>query len=193
MSHINFAEVLTSFEQPHASLPGRSAIGSHLAVCKKCFTTYQKIAEFFDHADRIRSQAVPQATTARLLNIFRPGSKHSPASMNNNFPRLVFDDWTSLVFERHAGIDARQLLYRSGVYEVDLRLEFVDDKCIVTGQLLPEVSNAHIEVSGQGGHRYSVNADSGEFEFEPLDQGTYDITISINGQDIALSDVPLHQ
>jgi hypothetical protein len=78
MSHIEFLDLLRTFEQPEASLSRRPDVTEHLSDCTKCSAVYQKLSDFFDHSRRVKAERVPQATTAHLLNIFRPLPKRSP-------------------------------------------------------------------------------------------------------------------
>lgn len=190
MSHIEFVDLLRTFEQPEASLSRRPDVTEHLSDCTKCSAVYQKLSDFFDHSRRVKAERVPQATTAHLLNIFRPLPKRSPEKPAAAF--LVFDDWTSIVYERHSGIDTRQLLYRVGEYEVDLRLEFVEDRCLLTGQVLPDAPGARVDVVGTNGDFSSVLTELSEFDVGPLSQGIYEITIS-SSPSIVIKDVPLQQ
>lgn len=105
----------------------------------------------------------------------------------------MFDDWSSLVYERHVGLDTRQLLYRISEYEIDLRLEFAEDKCLISGQLLPAVGDARLVMSGAGENYHAEITELGEFTIGPVASGAYDLTISIGRETFRLPNIPLDQ
>lgn len=191
MNHIEFTDLLRSFEEEPTIPEDRTAVQSHLSECLDCRTTYQKLAAFFHETDAMKRDVVPQRTTAMLLNIFQPRPPAQEPEAETRAPFLVFDDWSSLVFERHGDIGTRQLLYRFGEYELELQIEFFDDQVVVRGQILPDAKQAQIRFTGSDAEMSAV-LNAGDFEIGPLPLGDYDIVIRIDGNDTKIEGIKLH-
>lgn len=196
MKHIEIETLIRKFE-------GRLAAGEeadvtlHLAACGDCGSKASKLADFFAYAGgHTAEEVVPQATTARILNIYQrePAAVKETARFSPNILSLIFDDWQTAVNERHFGSDSRQLLYRSGEFEIDLRLEMVEDKCRLTGQIFPEIDGAaSVDLIAETHTAAAAANEFGEFSFDLVPQGDYDLQISTNGQTLKIEKIPLHR
>lgn len=194
MKHIEFANLIDKFEG-RLSVEQETEITQHLSACGDCSAESAKLANFFAYASPDETYTVPQAVTARLLNIYqrRPATAEAPAKRSILSGLLVFDDWAMALNERYSGIDSRQLLYRVGEYDIDLRIDFAGEICSLAGQVLPEFPNAEITIS-TGEYTYSSKLNEfGEFAFETVPQGIYDITIASATDELVLETVALHR
>ncbi|CAN5414788.1 hypothetical protein BH10ACI3_BH10ACI3_06850 [soil metagenome] len=194
MKHIEFARLIDRFEG-RLSVEHETEITQHLSTCGECSAESAKLATFFAYSRPEETYPVPQAVTATLLNIYlhRPATAEAPAKRSILSGLLVFDDWTMALNERYSGIDSRQLLYRVGEYDVDLRLDFAGELCGLAGQVLPEFPNGEITIStGENTYAATLN-EFGEFTFETVPQGIYDITIASATDELRLEKVALHR
>lgn len=194
MEHIEFEKLLDIFEGGETE-PLPEAIASHLNDCTKCSVEFRRLAEFIDYvAPRVRED-VPQAATARILNIYhrRPVLDEPHVTNASGLGFLIFDDWAMALNERYSGLDSRQMLFRVDEHEIDLRLEFTGNKCRLSGQILPGVEDATISLSSAGSSFSTPVSNMGEFEFDLVEPGTYRLRISYGVDSIVLEEVPLHQ
>ncbi len=193
MKHLTFAVLVDRFEGRLADSDVES-ISSHVAECRACEADYRKLSEFFGYVNQKPTEEVPQAATANILNIFqrRPAVEKPRTSVLSKIGVLVFDDWTTALNERYAGMDSRQLLYRADGFDIDLRIEFVGEQCIVTGQVFPECPGAELTLCSE---RTSVKAslnEMGEFTFDPVETGDYSLRIKNNEVYLEIENIPLH-
>jgi len=194
MDHIGIETLIKKFER-QLSAGEEHEVSVHLAECVPCRAEEQKLAEFFSYARKHSGDAVPQAVTARILNLYqrKPQLPESAKALAfSNIASLIFDDWQMAVNERFSGVETRQLLYRIGKYEIDLRLEFVGEMCRLTGQIFPEQADAVAELSGLQTTTVKLN-EFGEFMFDLVPQGEYDLCISIKDEVLVVDHAPLHQ
>lgn len=179
MKHIEFSKLIERHEgqlDPHEE----SEIAHHIAACTTCKGEESKLAAFVSYAEIRATEEVPQAVSARLLNIYDrrpiPDRKIVPKVIGTGF--LVFDDWATALNERYSGMDTRQMLFKVGEYEVDLRIEFVGDNCRLTGQIFPGVQDGVIDVTSKDVLRSGEIDDSGGFDLGIVPRGSYDIRIA---------------
>ena len=193
MKHLTFAILVDRFEGRLGASDVES-ISSHVAECPACEADYRKLDEFFGYVNLKPTEEVPQAATANILNIFerRPAVEKPRESVLSRLGVLVFDDWTTALNERYAGMDSRQLLYRADGFDIDLRIEFVGERCIVAGQVFPECPGAELTLCSES---LSVRAplnEIGEFTFDPVETGDYSLRIKNNEVDLVIDYIPLH-
>lgn len=181
MKHPEFEKLIGKFED---SLPKREAeeISRHLIECEQCAAEARKLSDFYSYIKADKSEEVPQATTAKLLNIFR-GKKTATAKKRTFsiklLAKLVFDDWETALSERYAAADNRQLLFRADKFELDLRLVFFGGKCLLSGQVFPDCGeSATVEILSENTRETVSLNDYCEFTFSPLEEGIYKIRFS---------------
>ena len=90
---------------------------------------------------------------------------------------LAFDDWQTALNERFTFSDTRQLLYKAENYDIDLRLNFIGDKCQLSGQILPDCEGAAIEILSEKVCEKTELNENCEFVFPLVSQNIYDLRI----------------
>ena len=193
MKHPPFVKLLNKFEGSLSEIESED-ISAHLETCAECAMHAQKVKQFVEYADSQKFELVPQRVTANLLNTFQPSKKttRKPESfVNRLFANLVFDDWQTALNERFVYSDNRQMLYKAGDYEIDLRLSFTDDKCQVSGQIFPDCTDATIEIAaGDISEKTGFN-ELCEFSLPPVKHGIYELILNIGDTAIEIKDFSL--
>ncbi len=194
MKHIEFVRLVEKFER-RLSDHETSEIDTHIAECSDCGIESARLADFFAYTDLKDLESVPQAVTARILNIYqrRPVPIETVAPEPGGLGFLIFDDWQMALNERYSGFDTRQMLYRIKGFDIDLRFELISDKCRLTGQLFPESIGATAEISSSNHTATTTLNKFGEFVFELVPQGVYDFRISVGKEDLCIEKVPLQR
>ena len=192
MKHIEIETLINKFEG-RLSAGDENEIAAHISECCECRAEAAKLADFFAYSEPHTANDVPQAATARLLNIYqrKPVVIREPQKSLSIVVSLIFDDWQMDLNERYSGMDTRQMLYRSGDIEVDLRIELIGDMCRLTGQIFPGIDGATAEIVSSSHPATTAFNDCGEFVFDPVPQGVYDIRISVGSEEIYIEKVPL--
>lgn len=193
MKHIEFSTLLEKFE---GNLPEAEskAVESHIADCGDCRTAFNKLADLYAYTPDEAFEPVPQAATARILNIYqrKPAAPEPEKKSWFSLDAIVFDDWKTALNERYSGIDSRQLLFSLGEYDLDLRIDLGGGKCTLSGQIFPEIDSAMLEAVSADTQSATQTNELGEFTFDPLPQGVYDIRISnAAGVELNIEKVPL--
>lgn len=194
MKHIEFAKFVENFEG-HLPADEEREIAAHVGQCRECETEFRKLADFFAYTELKDLEPVPQAVTARILNIYqrRPVPSETILPEPGGLGFLIFDDWAMALNERYSGFDSRQMLYRIKGFDIDLRIELIGDKCRLTGQLFPENVGATAEISSSNDTATTTLNEFGEFVFDLVPQGVYDFRISVGKEDLSIEKVPLQR
>ncbi|CAN5367706.1 hypothetical protein BH10ACI2_BH10ACI2_19950 [soil metagenome] len=192
MKHIEFSQLVDKFEAGSSPMEVEE-IRSHLAECSDCRAESEHLTDFFAYVAENNGEPVPQAVTARILNIYQrrplPIEPIVESPIANGF--LIFDDWSMAVNERHSGLDSRQMLYRVGNFEIELRFEFLGDTCGLAGQVFPELPQAAAEIVSATATQTTIMNELGEFCFEPVPHDRYCLRITLGNEEILIDDLPM--
>lgn len=194
MKHIDLAKIVDRFEGK-LDPEDVSLVDEHVVKCAECSAVSRKLAHLFAYTAPVESEAVPQATTARILNIYqrKPARAESNRTEGRGLVSLLFDDWQTAVNERYSGIESRQLLFQVDEYQVDLRIEFSGEFGMVAGQIFPAIPNAIVELSEQDRRISAELSELGEFVFDAVPKGSYDLRIASEDSEIFIDQVPIQQ
>lgn len=193
-SHIEFEKLVERAER-QSNFDEAQKI--HLTECEKCASDWRRLENFFSTA-RIEPVEVPQFVTANLLNIFqKPKSNEKESLKKRLLGALVFDDWLPefAVQERRSMLDARQLLYRAGDYEIDLRLTFDDrGECQLSGQIFPDCeTGGKIKIFSEK-TSVETNFDANcDFVLPLVPEGIYTLRLEISVSEIVIESISLLQ
>lgn len=182
MKHIEFDKLIEFFEDSQSANEARE-ISIHLELCADCADQMRRLESFFSYAPPTADEEVSQATTARLLNVFQPKNT-APAResiLSKLFGKLIFDDWQTATNERFVFSDNRQMLFRAGEFDVDLRFDLSGEKCLIAGQIFSDadLTDGKIEVFfAEESMTTSLN-EFGEFNFSPLAADEFNFKISV--------------
>jgi hypothetical protein len=214
MKHLEFEKLVDGFEGFRLPLDDekrRREVSEHLRECEECAARAAKLEIFFRYVKADKNAEVSQADTAALLNIFKPKGKAAAAASGRGskikrlLASLMFDDWQMVLQERLNFSDSRQLLYRAGEFEVDLRLDFAvggngsGGSCQVSGQVFPDCGSSAVPAAsaelysaaaGATGEKVFLN-DCGEFVFPPLKEGIYNFRLSSGETTIEIENLSL--
>ena len=192
MKHVEIETLIRKFEG-RLGENDLHEITAHVAQCCECAARSATLAGFFAYAELHVTHMVPQAATARILNIYQRKPVVKSRGVSQSIASLIFDDWQVALNERHSGIDTRQMLYRIGDSEIDLRLELVGDMCRLTGQVFPGLTKAVAEISSAMHIETAVVNEVGEFTFVLVPQGIYDFRIVTKNEILSINEIPLHE
>ena len=186
-----------SFERLIDYLDGRLAgdeagrVAAHLASeCSHCAPTRDWYATVRQAVSRDDSMEPPPWVLKRAIKIF--GEKGSRPRLIEKLGRavasLVFDSFAqpALLGVRSTETANRQLLYRAGDYSIDLQVAHSEESTAdVRGQILRAGEERFESVAGlkiellRGGaeEQEALTGETGEFAFERLEPGRYDLRL----------------
>ncbi len=188
--HLEFERIISIAENATANFSIDEQ--THLANCSECSASRRKLTNLFTLAPNDFSETVPQAATANLLNIYRKPEAQPQKTLKNRLAGLlIFDDWKPefALNERLSFQDTRQLLYRAGDYNIDLRVNFADEKCLVSGQIFPEIENAVVKIYNANFSLETSLNEYGEFNFSPVEPGNFNLQIVLENETIEIRDI----
>jgi hypothetical protein len=174
-------------------------MNQHLAGCVRCqgnldwITTVARLAAA-DEAVDPPTWVVRQAVA--LFEQVRPGRE--PGVLRKLVASLVFDTFAQpqLAGVRSTGLATRQCLYRYSEYDVDLSFEPVNgsDRVNVSGQVLgpsedfESVSGIMVRlIQGTNAMHETVTNHLGEFTFDRVSKGMYDLTIQLSDGEVRIT------
>ncbi|HKG22877.1 MAG TPA: zf-HC2 domain-containing protein [Blastocatellia bacterium] len=200
-----------SFERLIDYLDGRLAggeadlVAAHLASgCQQCAPTrdwYAGLRELVASDDSIEP---PSWVLKRAVRIFdeKASRRNLVERLGSAVASLVFDSFArpALMGVRSTETANRQLLYRAGDYSIDLQIAPSGSARVdVRGQVLREgeerfdsVAGLKIELGrGDNRSRGTLTGETGEFAFESVETGDYDLHLETEALSITAYGLPL--
>lgn len=185
MKHIEFEQLVEIFEGLRSETENREVF-DHLRICDDCNKQAQKLENFFGYAKIAESAQAGQALTANLLNIYKPRKSVLAKKSYKQclLATLVFDDWQFALNERLVYSDTRQLLYQTALFDIDLRLHFIGDKCQISGQIFPDCKGGSVEIYSSDFSEMTSLNEKCEFVFSLVKQEIY--TLRFVSEDVSI-------
>jgi anti-sigma factor RsiW len=198
-------ERLIDYLDGHLAKEDAARLAAHLASgCRQCAPTRDWYASVREAVARDDSPEPPPWVFKRAVRIF--DEKASRPRLIERLGRavasLVFDSFAqpAVLGVRSTETANRQLLYRAGDYHIDLQIAPSDaSKSDVRGQVLREgeagfesVAGLKIELAREGkAAQETLTGGTGEFAFESLESGEYDLCLETRDLTITLYGLPI--
>ncbi|MBS1797878.1 MAG: hypothetical protein JSS81_28920 [Acidobacteria bacterium] len=94
--------------------------------------------------------------------------------------------------ERSATASARQLLFAAGDYHIDLRIAASKKGATVSGQIIgEELAATRVGLEGPAGTLATEANEIGEFRFETVAKGVYDLSLTIADREIVVENIEI--
>jgi len=196
MRHLT-VENLIDYIEGHASDVEKSTLEGHLVTCGDCGDLRQELQGML-HGLKEDASFEPPAELVQLgVNLYQPVMK--PEGIVAGFRRyiatLVFDtfDQPMMAGVRRVGAPPRQLLFRAGEVDVDVKIESMEanDRITLVGQVLSNADkffdNTPVKLESHGIVRYRTTTNVvGEFSFDEVPKDTYHLSVDLPEGQITL-------
>jgi hypothetical protein len=195
MRHVS-AEEIVNYTDGKTSEAERQTVGNHIAACSECKELSQ---EFQNLITRLQNDATfePPAEVVQWgVSLFQPVQR-PPADgpFRRLIASLVFDtyDEPMLAGIRRVGAPPRQLLFRAGEVDVDVKIESMEtnDRITLVGQVLSNTTkffdNTPVKLESHGIVRFKTRTNLvGEFSFDAVPKDTYHLSVDLPEGQITL-------
>ena len=196
MAHLSI-ENLVDYVEKKASEQINHEVECHLGECAKCYELKQELASLLTHLQEDASFEPPADLVQWGVSLFQPILKPSPAGkLRRIFASLIYDTYEQpmLAGVRRVGAPPRQLLFRAGDVDVDVRIESMEPngRMTLAGQVLSGASkffnNASVKLeTPQGVVRFATLTNPvGEFTFDEVPGDTYNLSVDLPEGEITL-------
>jgi hypothetical protein len=196
MRHITI-ENLMNYVEGNVSDVEKSTLETHVTSCGDCAELKQ---EFQVLAYRLKEDASFEPPTDLVqwgIDLFQPvmQPQGSGRGIRKFIASLVFDtyDQPMLAGVRRVGAPPRQLLFRAGDVDVDVKIESMEanDRITLVGQVLSNndkfFDNTPVKLESHGIVRYrTITNVVGEFSFDEVPNDTYHLSVDLPEGQITL-------
>lgn len=193
--HLSFATLADYAEGRLAELARTEADG-HLDTCEACRASLASVQRMVAALHAGELAAAPPHVVAQALKLFRPLARVGAAGKPDRlslFGLLRFDSGATPAFGLRGGPgeqkSPRQLLFHVGEYDLDIRIEMAGEDWRVAGQLLGSETAGSAGLNGAD-HRYQSELnDLGEFSFDAVMPGVYQLLIVLPATDLVIAEL----
>jgi anti-sigma factor ChrR (cupin superfamily) len=196
MGHVTI-ENLIDYIEGQVSDVENPTLEAHFASCKDCGELKQEFQSLITRLQADASCEPPAELLRWSINLFQPMTR--PQGVINSLRKfvapLVFDtyDQPMLAGVRRVGAPPRQLLFRAGDVDVDVKIESMEanDRITLVGQVLSNTAkffdNTPVKLESHGIVRYRTRTNLvGEFSFDEVPKDTYHLSVDLPEGQITL-------
>jgi len=196
MQHITVEELMNYIEG-NVSDVEKSTLETHVTSCGDCAELKQEFQIFVHRLEEDASFEPPAELVQWSIDLFQPvvQPQGSARGIRKFIASLVFDtyDQPMLAGVRRVGAPPRQLLFRAGDVDVDVKIESMEanDRITLVGQVLSNndkfFDNTPVKLESHGIVRYRTRTNVvGEFSFDEVPKDTYHLSVDLPEGQITL-------
>ena len=184
MRHLSIETLIDQIENK-ADVAALARTNQHLSECERCQANAGEFSQLLTFLNSDATNEPPADLLEWGIQLFQPILRpiESKTSKVLTIAKLVFDSFEqpAPVGIRYVGSVPRQLLFRAGKVDVDVRIESGDDRVSLAGQVLSEserfFENTPVRLESHGVVRYKTQTNPvGEFLFDEVPQDTYHLS-----------------
>jgi hypothetical protein len=173
----------------------RTRIDSHMMGCSDCAELKQELQDLMSRLGSDKAFEPPAELVRWGVQLFQPVLRSEPGALPRFIASLIFDTFEQPMFAgvRRVGAPARQLLYRAGEVDVDVKIEAMEanDRITLVGQVLSGddkfFDNTPVKLESHGMVRYRTKTNVvGEFTFDEVPKDTYHLSVDLPEGQITL-------
>ena len=194
MRHIT-SEGLINYVEGRVSEREKSVVEDHLSACKDCSELKEELQSLVFRLREDASFEPPAELVQWGINLFQPVIRPETGGLPKFIASLVFDTYDQPMFAgmRRVGTPPRQLLFRAGAVDIDVKIEAMEanDRITLVGQVLSSATkffdNTPVKLESHGMVRYRTQTNVvGEFSFDEVPKDTYHLSVDLPEGQITL-------
>ena len=195
MQHIN-TEDLVDYMDGRVSDEEKASVENHLSKCSDCADIKEELRLLVLRLQEDTMFEPPAELVQWGVSLFQPLLQPSNGGkLRKLIAALVFDtfDQPLLAGVRRVGAPPRQLLFRAGDVDVDVKIESMEanDRITLVGQVLSTTAkffdNTPVKLESHGIVRYRTMTNLvGEFSFDEVPKDTYHLSVDLPEGQITL-------
>lgn len=194
MRHITVENIMDYMDGQGKDV-GKLTFETHLAGCRDCSELKQEFQALVTQLRDDSSFEPPADVVQWGVNLFQPVMQPEKNGLRKIIAALVFDtfDQPLLAGVRRVGAPPRQLLFRAGDVDVDVKIESMEanDRITLVGQVLSSATkffdNTPVKLESHGIVRYRTRTNVvGEFSFDEVPKDTYHLSVDLPEGQITL-------
>ena len=197
MRHVS-VENLMNYMDGKALAEDVQTVDSHVSTCSECAELKQELLNLAVQLREDSSYEPPAELVQWGVSLFQPLLQPAATvggKLRKIIAALVFDTYDEplLAGVRRVGAPPRQLLFRAGGVDVDVKIESMEanDRITLVGQVLSNTAkffdNTPVKLESHGIVRYRTMTNLvGEFTFDEVPKDTYHLSVDLPEGQITL-------
>jgi hypothetical protein len=194
MRHLT-AELIMDYMDGRASENDKTVVETHAAACRDCAELKQELHSLMTQLESDSSFEPPADLLQWGVELFQPVLQAEPSGLRRIFASLIFDTFEQPAFAgvRRVGMPPRQLLFRAGEVDVDVKVEAMEanDRITLVGQILSGSAkfcdNIPVKLKTNQMVKFRTKTNLvGEFAFDEVPKDTYHLSVDLPEGQITL-------
>lgn len=172
---------------------------NHIESCEQCRSDVSWLEWLSDFGKREKQYEPPPWAATNAQEVFGTKKARLGTIAKETVARLVFDSFSEPLplGVRQQDLTSRQALYRTDSLQLDLKIELGDEKGLIIGQIIADTGDmatgglqVEITKAGEVVGKSRTNR-LGEFIFQDLPKGNYELQVIFPDTMVKLPPLPL--
>jgi hypothetical protein len=170
----------------------------HIELCEECRANLGWLHWLADFASRDKGNEPPSWALTNANNVFKLKKPRTVTVAREIVAQLVYDSFNEPLPAgvRQHDLPARQTLYTTLDLQLDLKIEVGEENGLIIGQIVAtgdlKVAGLRVEIAEHGMVvDNAVTNGLGEFVFQDLPKGNYELQIVLSDTTVKLPSLPL--
>jgi anti-sigma factor ChrR (cupin superfamily) len=195
MRHLSVENIMTYVDGQTLAVD-KANVEQHLSGCSECTELRHELQNLVSQLREDSVNEPPSNLVQWGIDLFQPVMQPSAGGrIRKIIAALVFDTFEqpALAGLRRVGAPPRQLLFRAGDVDVDVKIESMEanDRITLVGQVLSNgakfFDNTPVKLESHGIVRYKTRTNLvGEFSFDEVPKDTYHLSVYLPEGQITL-------
>jgi len=195
MRHLT-VENMMNYVDGRAEATEIPVVREHLMACSECSELQQELQGLVSHLRQDSASEPPSDLLQWGIDLFQPVMQPvSGGRIRKIIAALIFDTFEqpAMAGMRRVGAPPRQLLFRAGDVDVDVKIDSMEanDRITLVGQVLSSgakfFDNTPVKLNSHGIVRYKTKTNLvGEFSFDEVPKDTYHLSVDLPEGEITL-------
>jgi len=172
---------------------------SHIESCEQCRSDLSWLQWLADFGKREKRYEPPNWAAANAEDLFKLKKPGLVTIAKEIVASLIYDSFSEPLpmGVRRRDLPSRQALYRTDNFQLDLKIELGDERGLIIGQIVADTGDmataglrVEITQAGEVIGKSMTNA-LGEFIFQDLPKGNYELQVVFSDSMVKLPPLPL--
>jgi hypothetical protein len=190
-NHLSF-ETIADLVEGRLSAEANGKAAQHIADCSSCSQTAKKLGHV---ASVMRTDDLEDAPAHALQRAFsimpRRVIEEKPSVLHKVLAALSFDSaFSQSAYGLRSGATAaRQIIFKAGEMDIDLRITPSENNWTIMGQILGECSGGRVELKTENESFETTLNELCEFKLGPIAAGTYTMYLISSDTEIKIPEI----
>lgn len=192
-NHLSF-ETIADLVEGKLPAEANNEAAQHITNCTSCSQAVNELSRIVGLMRTDDLEDAPAHTLQRVFGLMpRRAFTENPSVLQKVLAALSFDSALSqpAYGVRSGASAARQIIFKAGETDIDLRIAASENRWTIAGQILGECSGGRVVLKSKYESAETTLNDLCEFKLGPVSKGSYTMRLTLSDYEIEIPEIKL--